>query len=86
MRYVIRKGSLCTNLFLTPAHRWGRLAKARIFTEMQVGKVADKLSARNFGVFDLSHARNMVASGYFRVKRTEERLTQGDENGRSFSR
>ena len=31
MRFVIRKGSLFDNLFLTASHRWGRLDKAKTF-------------------------------------------------------
>jgi len=75
MRYVIRKGSLRENLFLTAGHRWGSLDKARTFTEKQVGEVADRLCAKNFGIFDLSHARNMVESGRFCAKHASIRAS-----------
>jgi len=60
MRFVIRKGSLFDNLFLTPSHRWSRLEKARTFTEQQAAKAATALVTRNYGIFDLGHARHMV--------------------------
>ena len=78
MRSVIRKGSLRENLFLTASRRWGRLDKAQPFTEKQVGEVADRFGAKNFGIFDLSHARNMVESGRFCARQTGARQAQGD--------
>ena len=60
MRYVIRKGSLSDNLFLTASHRWGRLEKAETFTQRQAERVAEALATYNYGIFDLAHARDMV--------------------------
>lgn len=60
MRFVIRKGGLFDNLFLTASHRWGRLDKARTFTERQADRVSGKLATRNYGIFDLGHARDLV--------------------------
>jgi len=60
MRYVIRKGNLFDNLFLTASHRWGRLEKAETFTEKQADQVAGKLATHNYGIFDLAHATDMV--------------------------
>jgi len=60
MRFVIRKGSLFDNLFLTVSHRWGRLDKAKTFTERQADHVAGTLATHNYGIFDLGHARHMV--------------------------
>ena len=60
MRFVIRKGSLFDNLFLTASHRWGRLDKAKTFSERQADQVADTLATTNYGIFDLGHARHMV--------------------------
>jgi len=60
MRLVIRKGSLFDNLFLTASHRWGRLEKAKTFTERQADQVADTLTTHNYGIFDLGHAKHMV--------------------------
>jgi hypothetical protein len=48
MRFVIRKGSLFDNLFLTASHRWGRLDKAKIFTERQADQVAGTLATHNY--------------------------------------
>jgi len=67
MRFVIRRGSLTKNLFLTPNHRWGHLDKALTFSGSTAGvslacEVAESIT-RNFGIFTLSHARNMVRSG-----------------------
>ena len=60
MRFVIRKGGLLDNLFLTASHRWGRLDKAKTFTERQADRVSGKLATRNYGIFDLAHARDLV--------------------------
>ena len=60
MRFVIRKGSLLENLFLTASHRWGRLDKVKTFTERQAYQVAGTLTANNYGIFDLAHAKAMV--------------------------
>jgi len=60
MRFVIRKGSLFDNLFLTASHHWGRLEKAKTFTERQADQVAGTLVTNNYGIFDLSHAKDMV--------------------------
>ena len=60
MRFVIRKGSLFDNLFLTAWHRWGRLDKAKTFTERQADQVAGGLATNNYGIFDLGHAKHMV--------------------------
>lgn len=71
MRYVIRKGSLFDNLFLTVSHRWGRLEKAKTFTERQADQVADTLATHNFGIFDLGHVKHMVKNEP-QVKATRE--------------
>lgn len=60
MRFVIRKGSLIDNLFLTASHRWGRLDKAKTFTKRQADQVADTLATRNYGIFGLGHAKHMI--------------------------
>ena len=60
MRFVIRKGGLLENLFLTASHRWGRLDKAKTFTERQAYQVAGTLATNNYGIFDLAHAKTMV--------------------------
>lgn len=60
MRYVIRKGSLFGNLFLTASHRWGPLDKAKTFTERQADHVSAALSTNNYGIFDLGRAKQMV--------------------------
>jgi hypothetical protein len=60
MRFVIRKGGLSGNLFLTPSRRWGRLEKARTFTEKQVHEATDALATNNYGIFDLGHAKQMA--------------------------
>lgn len=60
MRFVIRKGGLFDNLFLTASHRWGRLDKAKTFAERQADQVAGRLATDNYGIFDLSHAKHMV--------------------------
>ena len=60
MRFVIRKAKGFGNLFLTPSHRWGRLDKARTFTQRQARQVAEALTTNGYGVFDLTHARQMV--------------------------
>jgi hypothetical protein len=71
MRFVIRKGSLFDNLFLTASHRWGRLDKAKTFTERQADQVAETLATHNFGIFDLGHAKHMVKNEP-QVKATRE--------------
>jgi hypothetical protein len=71
MRYVIRKGSLFDNLFLTASHHWGRLEKAKTFTERQADQVAGTLATNNYGIFDLGHARHMV-NNEPQVKATRE--------------
>ena len=71
MRFVIRKGSLFDNLFLTASHRWGRLDKAKTFTERQADQVADTLATANYGIFDLGHAKHMVKNEP-QVKATRE--------------
>ena len=60
MKFVLRKGSLFDNLFLTASRRWGRLDKAKTFTQKQAEKTAESLSTQNFGIFDLAHAKQMV--------------------------
>ena len=71
MRFVIRKGSLFDNLFLTASHRWGRLDKAKTFTERQADQVAERLATNNYGIFDLGHAKCMVKNNP-RVKAVRE--------------
>lgn len=69
MRFVIRKGSLITNLFLTPGHRWGGIDKALMFSGPTAGvnracDVAEGIT-RNYGIFTLAEGRSMVRQGRF---------------------
>ena len=69
MRFVIRKGSPTRNLFLTRYHRWGRLDKALTFPGSTAGvnRACDLAEGftRNYGIFTLQDARQMVRGGRF---------------------
>jgi hypothetical protein len=69
MRFVIRKGSLTSNAFLTANHRWGCIAKALTFPGSTKGvnracDVAESITG-NYGIFTVGEARRMVKEGRF---------------------
>lgn len=63
MKYVIRKGSLKKDLFLTASRRWGRYEKAQRFVLAEAEAVGENLSHNNWGIFPVGRSAKCCPDG-----------------------